>query len=132
MFTDKEECNLVMNFFNNPEKLKNTPTLNSQGEIISFSFCYDLTDLKDSKWFAVVLRNLDAVCETEKIEDYCSSFNEGVLYALAPITIYDSTCSIVVMDSLDNAEKLCVKINQSKIKGIFTGKILKVIFILFI
>ena len=130
LFTKTIDCEKVFSFFNHPVKLQNYPTLNSLQEVISFSYCYDLTDIRDSKWFAVVLRNLDTDCEVEKIQNFCKGFvgESSVFYALPPEIIYDSACTLVVLDDLDSAEKLCSAINLQQIRGIFTGKILKVKF----
>jgi hypothetical protein len=127
-FSKKSDCENVYSFFNHPQKLANCPTKNSNDELITFSYCYDLTDLKDSKWYAVVLRNLDTYCEVEKIITFCQSFigESSVFYALEPQSLYDSTCSIVIVDDLDSAEKLCSAINLKEFKGIFSGKIIKV------
>ena len=127
-FSKNSDCENVYSFFNHPQKLQNCPTKNSNEELISFSYCYDLTDLKGSKWFAVVLRNLDTLCEAEKITAFCQSLigSSTVFYALEPQSLYDSVCSIVILDDLDSAEKLCSAIKLKEIKGIFSGKIIKV------
>lgn len=125
-FNKKEECEKVYNFFNHPVKLREHPTQNANKENVEFSYCYDLSDLKNSGWYAVILRNLDITCSREIIEKFCLSFNKGVLYALAPVEINLSLCSIVVMQTLDDAEKLCILLNSKDPREISNGRKIKV------
>ena len=100
------------------------------GEVITISYCFDLTDMKNSKWYAVVLRNLGSLNFIEFHHDVFANAR-GISYVLPPKLIYDSICSIVVMDDLDNAEKLCALISEKKIVDNFDGKTLKVILFIY-
>jgi hypothetical protein len=115
-FSKKEDCDKIYNFFNDANKLEKYLTLNSNGCQIGISYCYDLTDLKNSEWYAVVLRNLDPKYTKEQIENFCKNLNHGVEYALHPCKIFNSYCSIVVMNDLDNAEKLTIILNSKEIR----------------
>jgi hypothetical protein len=98
----------------------------SNGEPAEIMYCYFISDLKNSEWYAVALRNLDFNCSKEKIKDFCSIITPGVLYVLQPKIIFESLCTIVVTQELDDAEKICVYINTREIKDIFSGRRLKV------
>ncbi len=127
-FGKKEECQMLYNYFNHPEKILKYPSLNSKREVMKFSYFYNLTDLKDSKWYGVILRDLDKLCDRDKIATFCESMGEGVVDVLDPVYIKDCLATIVIMNDLDFAERLCTSINQSEIKGLFSGRLLKVNF----
>jgi hypothetical protein len=101
----------------------------SQGHSQNVFYCYDLTDCKKSYWYAVVLRNLDVNCNTEKIKEFCGMITKGVLYCTKPEKVLDSICAIVVIEDLDDAEKLCIYINNQDRLGSTKETRLKVNFI---
>lgn len=79
-------------------------------------YCYDLTDYKESLWYGVVLRNLDENCNKDRLKEFCQIITSGVLYTTTPEKVMNSICSIVVTYDLDDAEKICVFINNQKKK----------------
>jgi hypothetical protein len=88
-------------------------------------WAFDKTDLKDSKWYAVILRNVPPLCNVDVIRNQCSLRGEKVLYVVSPVLIKSQYCSIVVMDDINDCEKICFALNN---KEISRNKILKVNF----
>jgi hypothetical protein len=69
-------------------------------------------ELTLSRYYAVILRNLPQNCSQEEVKNFCESRVAGVLYALQPIKIKNSVCSIVVFRDLDDAENLCIALKK--------------------
>lgn len=101
----------------------------SQGHSQDVFYCYDLTDCKKSYWYAVVLRNLDQNCNIEKVKEFCGMITKGVLYCTKPEKVLDSICAIVVMEDLDDAEKICIYVNNQERLSNTKEKRLKVNFL---
>ena len=110
LFSKLSDAEQVYNFFN--FSLKKNPSKNSNGDLLEVQWGYDLLDLKDSGWFGVVLRNVPPKCTEENVKNQCSKQGEVVLYALTPTQIKNQFCSIVVMETLEDAEKLCLNLNH--------------------
>jgi hypothetical protein len=88
------------------------------------NWAYDKLDLKNSGWYGVILRNVPPKCTSENIQNQCSARGERVSYAIKPHQIRNQFCSIVVLENLEDAEKLCISLNQ---KEIAKNKFLKVL-----
>jgi len=157
-FNTISECRFVFNLLSNKSNSvnlinsqerkidKNVIVSNAASSVRSFSsyglsdngsqahsqdvfYCYDLTDCKKSYWYAVVLRNLDGNCNTEKVKEFCGMITKGVLYCTKPEKVLDSYCTIVVLEDLDDAEKLCIYVNNKERLSNTKEKKLKVNFL---
>jgi hypothetical protein len=82
-------------------------------------YCYDLTDKKDSKWYAIVIRNIPRTISDDQLlqvlRDNCT--NGKVSYLLQSKNIGLSRCSVAVLDNLESAERLCVDYNKKDINN---------------
>ena len=105
------QCQTIANFFYHPIK-KAYPTKNSKGENLDIFMCFDLLEITKSKWYGVVIRNLPPNSNDESIRQYCESFvRNGVKYCINPVVLRSVYCCIIVMNSLEDAENLCMKLN---------------------
>ena len=105
------QCQTIANFFYHPIK-KAHPTKNSKGENLDIFMCFDLLEITKSKWYGVVIRNLPPNSNDESIRQYCESFvRNGVKYCINPVVLRSVYCCIIVMNSLEDAENLCMKLN---------------------
>ena len=105
------QCQTIANFFYHPIK-KAYPTKNSKGEHLDIFMCFDLLEITKSKWYGVVIRNLPPNSNDESIRQYCESFvRNGVKYCINPVVLRSVYCCIIVMNSLEDAENLCMKLN---------------------
>ena len=127
-FYSKFICELIHNFFNEKFILNNFPLKNSENSLININYCYDLTDLKNSLWYSIILRNLPNDLEAHNITQLCKNFYPGILYTLPPKEIYGQKCTIVVLDDCDEAEKLCFNLNNKEINFGFFLKV-KILFV---
>jgi hypothetical protein len=105
---------LIFYFLNNPYKLNNFPLLNSEGELMKISYCWDLTDLNNNLWYGIVLRNIPF----ETINDVESYFIraercKGILYCISVKNINEEFCAILVMEDINEADRMCYKYNNS-------------------
>lgn len=91
-------------------------------------YCYDLTDMKNSLWYAIVLRNFPTNLQAMQITQFCKNLYSGVLYALPTKEIYNQNCAVVVLNDCEEAESLCSQLNN---KEYSKGYILKVNLFLF-
>ena len=123
LFNNLSDCEAIFTFFNGNQRKKPNPTKNSRGELIEVNWAYDKLDLKNSGWYGVILRNVPPKCTSENIQNQCAARGEKVLYAIKPLQIRSQFCSIVVLENLEDAEKLCMSLNQ---KEIAKNKFLKV------
>jgi len=91
------------------------PTKNSKGGLIDVYITYDLLDLTLCNWYGVVLRNLPNNCTQANVKSFCENHVNGVLYVLYPMKIKTSYTSIAILKDLDDAEKLCVAVNNKEV-----------------
>ena len=106
-------CESIANFFYNPIK-KKYPSKNSKGEKIEIFLSYNLLEITKSNWYGVIIRNIPQNNTAETIKTYCENFvKDSVKYCIPPSLIKD--CCIVVLNELENAEKLCLKLNNKEI-----------------
>jgi hypothetical protein len=125
-FNNKSDCLKVNSFFNDPYKLENCPSRNSNKEIIEISYAYDLTDAPDSLWYAVVLRNLNFYCTDDMIKAYFSNFYTEILYVQKPLPFRNFLCTMIVFKDLDEAERICSQFNQQYVRVLSGNYPLKV------
>ena len=74
-------------------------------------YCFDATDMNNSKWFSVVIRNIPFANKKNFEEVYLSDFNDTIDHTFSAIVIRDSLCAMVVMKSIEAAERLCKVLN---------------------
>lgn len=109
------QCEAIGNFFDHPIK-KIFPSKNSLGQTIEVYLAFDLLEVTMSNWYGVILRNLPSKCDTSSISDFCDSYAKGgIKYCLEPAIIKDCNCCILVMNDIENAEKLCIDLNKNKV-----------------
>ena len=113
-FYSKLICELIYNFLNNKTKQNFYPLRNSEQEAINVLYCYDLTDLKNSLWYAIVLRNFPTNLQAMQITQFCKNLYSGVLYALPTKEIYNQNCAVIVLNDCDEAESLCSQLNNKE------------------
>lgn len=125
VFGDKAHCEKVFSYFNDPFKLQNCPTKNSNGIDIGISYGYDICDLKDSKWFSVVFRNLPLYWSQDILDNLCRNYigADSIYYSLPMTNINDMVCSVVVISDLDSAEKLCIILNKKELENGYRVKV---------
>ncbi len=123
-FYSKLICELVFNFLNNKTKQKFYPLRNSEQEPIKVMYAYDLTDLKNSLWYAIVLRNFPTNLQAMQITQFCKNLYPGVLYALPTKEIYNQNCAVVVLNDCEEAESLCSKLNNKEYCAGYTLKVI--------
>ncbi len=87
---------------------------NSDQEKINVFYCYDITDLKNSLWSAIILRNLPSNLQALQITQFCQNINKNVLYSLPTKEILNQNCTIVILDDCDEAERLCYNLNNKE------------------
>ncbi len=109
------ECERLFKYLDSPNKKKLAPTKNSKGGLIEIYIAYDLLDLTLSHWYGVVLRNLPNNCTQANVKSFCENHVNGVLYVLYPMKIKTSYSSIAILKDLDDAEKLCVAVNNKEV-----------------
>ena len=119
-FNDSEKLNNSILFFHKNdsylcEEIYNY--YNESGNSSNVSYCYDVTDKKESQWYAIVIRNIPRAisdCELEQIlNEKC--INGKILYTIPSENIGLSRCSIAVVDNLELAERLCVELNKKQV-----------------
>lgn len=124
IFNDKSHCDIVYSYFNDLHKKIECPTKNSKGEVIEINYGYDIRDLPDSKWVAVVMRNLPGYATKEIVQNLCeSAVNNATNYVASVGVIRDTCCAVVVVNDIEIAEKLCIVLHKKQIEG---GYVLKV------
>ena len=114
--TDEHICKFIFRYYNDNAKLSNC----------SVKLCYDLTDLRNSKWYSIVIRNIPTLMNDEHLLEFLNSNVDSgkISYLLPSKNIGTSKCSIAVLDNIEIAERLCVKLN----KTVIDSKIIKVIY----
>jgi hypothetical protein len=110
-----DEAERIYNYFNHPYKKKHSPTKNQHGEEISVYYAYDLLELTNSAWYAVILRNIPATATIDNIKQFCSAHTTAVQYIINPIQIKNSMCTLAILTDLDEAEKLCKALNKKEL-----------------
>lgn len=123
-FYSKLICELIYNFLNNSTKQKFFPLRNSEQEIIKVLYSYDLTDFKNSLWFAIVLRNFPSSLNSLQITQFCEKIYSGIIYTLPTKEIYNQNCAVVVLDDCDEAEKLSFRLNNKEYCNGYTLKVI--------
>lgn len=114
-FYSKLICELIYKFLNNEFKSKMFPLKNSENQRMSIHYCYDLTDIKNSLWYGIVLRNLPKNMDNIQITEYCKKISPAVIYALTTKEIFEQICSILVLNDRDEAERLCYFLNNKEL-----------------
>ncbi len=92
---------------------------NEGHSICNVRYCYDLTDMKNSEWFAIVMRNIPrSISDENLLEMLRNKCNSGkVTYLLQSKIIGLSRCSIAIIDNLESAERLCADFNKQDINN---------------
>lgn len=77
---------------------------------LNIKYAYDITDIKESMWFAVIIRNLPFK-DVDQIGKLCNQFlkknKQMVKYIVSPKEIKGVICCIAIMNDLESAENLC-------------------------
>lgn len=74
-------------------------------------YCYDGTDVPDSNWYCVVIRNIPVNAMRNFIEEKCSEFRDNINQELGMMKISGIICFAVVMKSLESAQQMCLSLN---------------------
>ena len=115
-------CETVHNFFQNPIK-KFKPSLNSKNEKINAFLSFDILELTKSYWYGVIIRNLPP-CSLQELEKFLSDKKiKGIKYCVSTKIINNSSHGLIVMNELEDAENLCMKLNGEKIQGAHCRKL---------
>ncbi len=85
---------------------------------MKISYCWDLTDLNNNLWYGIVLRNIPF----DNINDVESYFIKaekckGILYCISVKNINDEFCAILIMEDINEADRMCYKYNKFNIHG---------------
>lgn len=85
----------------------------------NIKYAYDITDIKDSMWFGVIIRNLP-ISDVKQIEELCNKYlkknKQQVKYVLSPKEIKGVICTIAIMNDLESAENLCRDFKYKMVK----------------
>ena len=128
VFSNESDCLRIHEFYNQPDRYEKEICFNSFGDLMEFNYCYDAKEIKNSKWFGVVVRNLVTFNDLESVfQTNLPDLRDKLYYYLEPKYVLGSLCTIVVFEDLDNAEKFCCFINESGYTDKFEGNKLKVI-----
>ena len=105
-------CETVHNYFQNPIK-KIKPSLNSKKEKINAFLSFDILELTKSFWYGVVIRNLPP-CSLQELEKFLIDKKiKGIKYCVSTKIINNSSHGLIVMNELEDAENLCIKLRLS-------------------
>lgn len=74
-------------------------------------YCFDASDMNNSTWYPVVVRNIPFANKNNFEEVYLNDFNDTIDHTFKVTLIRDSLCSMVVMKSIEAAERLCKVLN---------------------
>jgi hypothetical protein len=109
-------CESIANFFYYHIK-KKYPSKNSKGEKIEVFLSYNLLELTKSNWYGIIIRNIPQSNSADAIKNFCEKYvnKDSVKYCSPPVLIKNIYCCIVVLNELENAEKLCIKLNNFEI-----------------
>lgn len=114
LLLDIEQTKKIYSYFNHPQKVLNNPTKNCKGEKIEIKYAFDLLDMENSEWYGVVLRNIPEKCSHENLKNFLGNYSKNINYILPSTKIKNSYCSIVALDSLEEAEKICKCVNKKE------------------
>lgn len=123
-------CKGVMNHLKNNENnyfRKNLNNFNkNSSHTLDINYIYDITDLKNSEWYAIILRNLEtAFHDINQIKEICEKIHMSNYIILPPQKIFSSLCSLIVVEDLDIAENVCINLNKFSICFGFSSRKLK-------
>ena len=109
-------CESIANFFYYHIK-KKYPSKNSKGEKIEVFLSYNLLELTKSNWYGIIIRNIPQSNSADAIKNFCEKYvnKDSVKYCSPPVLIKNIYCCIVVLNELENAEKLCINLNNFEI-----------------
>lgn len=124
LFLNYEHCKKTFSFFNHPLKKLNNPTKNSKGEKMGVYYAFDLLDMYNSDWYGVILRNIPEKSTHEDLKKHLSNYSKNLNYLSPSIKIKNSCCALVVLNTLEEAEKICKYFNK---KELGNNRIIKVI-----
>lgn len=84
------------------------------------SYCYDGTDLFDSNWYSVVIRDVPTNFSIEEIKStYFHDFEKQITRTIGPALVGGTNSCLFVTKSLEMAEKICyfTNITYAEIKA---------------
>ncbi len=70
--------------------------------------------MENSEWYGIILRNIPEKCSYENLKNFLRNYSKHINYLLPATKIKNSYCSIVVLDTLEEAEKICKCINKKE------------------
>lgn len=87
-------------------------------------YAFDSLDMENSEWYGVILRNIPEKVTCEILKNYLFNITKkSINYLLPSIKIKNTYCSLVVLNSLEDAENICKSLNK---KELGKNKIIKV------
>lgn len=115
-FSNPKHTELLHSYFNHQMK-KTQPTLNQKKIELKVFYAYNITDLKYHNWYGIIIRNLPSKVNTQQLKQYCANqfrtveevsyLSKYIKFVHPPVLIKKAFCSLVVLSTLDHAEKLC-------------------------
>ena len=123
LFLNYDHCKRVYSYFNHPIKKQNNPTKNNKGEKMDVFYAFDILDMENSEWYGVLLRNIPEKSSHESLKNHIMKYTRNVNYISGVQKVKSSYCSLVVLDTLEDAEKLCKYWNK---KDMWKNKYIKV------
>ena len=114
-FTDFTFTDRIIKMHNNSKSIR----YNS----MTMSYAIDIARTKQYQWAAIVIRNLPMCIKQSNILLRCGDDGERVKYVLPPMQVKRQNCTIVVMEDLEDAEKVCYRLNKNVVKKTFVLKV---------
>lgn len=81
---------------------------------MEFFYAFDLLDMKNSEWYGVVLRNIPEKCSHENLKNHLTNYSKNINSLLPAMKIKSSYCTLVVLNSIEDAEKICIHLNKKE------------------
>jgi hypothetical protein len=91
---------------------------NSHGKPIVVTWGFDRSLCPTSHWVCVILRNIPPDCQVETLYRNCTKNGEKVKHITKPQLIRSQFCCLVIMQNIEDAEKLCKRLNNFQLTQI--------------
>lgn len=118
-FENTQHAEIIKGYFNHPNKF---PTYNSHNNELRVFWAYDCLEIKNYPWYSILIRNIPEGISDNALKNYISNSlrtnedlkgsSDSIEYISYPMQVKGILCSIVVLKSLDIAEKLCFELNN--------------------
>ncbi len=70
--------------------------------------------MENSEWYGIVLRNIPEKCSHENLKNFLGNYSKNINYILPAIKIKNSYSSVLVLNSLEEGERLCKLLNKKE------------------